>query len=162
MNTCGHNSHHQQTYINNRIYLKHNVMAELEKIQSDVCTPGLVKMASGELFSAREPRTPLQECCPKNSPAWVFLHGYFSEYQYTTGNLVNTFHSGGADMRNQSHSLHEAASVVNTLCHPNAAGTSYSLWIRRDNLRWKLGVSKHVQPRLSQAQLHCTVTFTPV
>lgn len=119
---CSHNSHHQQIYISNKIYLKHNVMAELEKIQFGLCTPeGLVKRASGKLFSAGEPRMLLQKKPSR------FFYSYFSAYKRTTGNLVNTFHCGGADMRNQSHSLHEAASVVNTLCHSNSVDTSYSL-----------------------------------
>lgn len=54
---CSHSSHLQQVYIGNRTYLKHNVMAELEKIQFGLCMPeGLVKTASGKLFPACEPR----------------------------------------------------------------------------------------------------------
>lgn len=110
-----HNSHHQQIYISNRVYLKHNVMAELEKIQFGLCMPeGLVKTASRKLFSACEPRMLLKKKVQQ------FFYGYFSENKRTTGNLVNTFHCSGADVRNLSRSLHEAASVVNTLCHPNS------------------------------------------
>jgi len=77
-------------------------------------------------------------------------------------NLVTTFHCGGADMTNQSHSLHEAASVVSPSCHPDSADTSYSLEMRRDNLRRRLGARAHVQLRLGQVQLHCIVMFAPV
>lgn len=80
-----------------------------------------MRTASGKLFSACEPRMLLGE--KKKSPSSVF-YSYFSEYKCTVGNLVDTFHCSGADMRNPSHSLHEAASAVN---HPDTADTSYSL-----------------------------------
>lgn len=116
-----HNSHHQQISISNRIYLTHNVMAE--KIQCGLCMPeGLVRTASGKMFSACEPRMLLGK---KKSPTSVF-YSYFSEYKRTMSNLVDTFHCSGADMRNPSCSRHEAASAVNTVCHPDTADTYYS------------------------------------